>query len=133
MYLLIIQSHFFCIKMGCGLVANTRAELLALLALMFFSKEIGISTLHVYGDSFVIINWENEKEALSSLDLDAWCLNVFKLKAHFLTLDFQHVYREHNEWAYSLSKEVLPVAIGLLSFTKYYEGVIIGEDKLQLF
>ena len=88
---------------------------------------------YVYGDSSVIINWENEKEALSSLDLDAWCLNIVELKAYFLTLDFQHVYGEHNERADILSKEVLSMATDLLSFTEYYEGLATGEDKLHLF
>ena len=55
------------------------------------------------------------------------------LKALFLSLDFHHVFREHNKRAYSLSKEVFPMALGLLSFIEYYEYVIIGERKLQLF
>ena len=57
--LLINQSHRFDIKMGCGKSTNTRVELMALLALMYFSKEIGIPMMHIFGDSYVIINWEN--------------------------------------------------------------------------
>ena len=30
-----------------------------------------------------------------------------------------------------LYKDAFPMDIGLLSFTKYYEGVAIGEDKLN--
>ena len=67
---------------------NTRVELLSPWALMYFSKEITIPTLHVYGDSSVIINWVNGKATLSALDLDAWCLNAIKLKAYFHKLDF---------------------------------------------
>ena len=96
-------------------------------------KEIGIPSLHVYGDSSVIINWANDKVKLTALDLDAWCLNIVELKAYFLSLDFQHVYREHNEKENSLSKDALPMATGLLSFIEYYEGLAIGEDKLKLF
>ena len=90
---------------------------MALWDLLFFLKDIGIPSLHVYGESSVIINWANEKAKLTALDLDAWCLNIVELKAYFLMLDFLHVYREHNERADSLSKDVLPMAIGLLSFT----------------
>ena len=67
---------------------NTRVELLSPWAIMYFSKEITIPTLHVYGDSSVIINWVNGKATLSALDLDAWCLNTIKLRAYFHTLDF---------------------------------------------
>ena len=56
--------------MGCRRRANTREELSELWDLLHFVKEIGIPTLHVYGDSYVIINWENDKEALSAIDLD---------------------------------------------------------------
>ena len=94
---------------------------------------MGIPTPHVYGESYVIINWENDKETLSTLDLDAWCDNIEGLKVLFLALDFNYVYREHNEREDILSKEALPMASILLSFIEYYEGLAIGEDKLNLF
>ena len=119
--------------MGCGHNTNTGSKLLALWALLFFAKEIGIPTLHVFGDSLVIINWANDKASLSALDLDGWCVNIMELKAYFHTLDFHHVFKEHNKRAYSLSKEAPSMATNLLSFTEYYEGIAIGEDKLQLF
>ena len=75
----------------------------------------------------------DDKETLSSLDLDGWCDNIMELKAFFHTLDFHHVFREHNKRANSISKEVLPMVVGLLSFTENYEEIDIGEDKLQLF
>ena len=103
--------------MGCGLNTNTRAELLALWVLQHIAKEIGIPTLHVYGDSYVIINWSNDKATLTTLILDARCDNIEGLKACFHALDFHHVYREHNEGEHSLSKEALPMASNLLSFT----------------
>ena len=132
-FLLINQSHFFCIKMGCGHNTNTRVELLSLWDLLHFAKEIGIPTLYVYGDSFVIINWANEKAALFTLDLDGWCDDIVELKAYFPALDFHHVFWEQNKRADNLSKEALPMASSLLSFTEYYEEIAIEEDKLQLF
>ena len=56
-----------------------------------------------------------------------------ELKAFFHTLDFHQVFREHNKRAESISKEVLHIAMGLLSFTENYEEIAIGENKLQLF
>ena len=89
--------------------------------------------LHVYGDSSMIINWSNGTSSLSSLDLEAWCKNIIDLKAFFLSIDYQHVYREYIVRAYILSKEALQLATRLLSFMEYYEGIVIGEDSIQLF
>ena len=70
---------------------------------------------------------------LSALNLDGWCHNINELKSFFLSLDFLHVYREYNEREDGLSKEAFSMAMGLLSFTEFYEGEIIGNGMLQLF
>ena len=54
---------------------------------------------------------------LSSLHLDGWCDIIMDLKALFHTLDFHHVFREHNKREDILSKEVPPMDEVLLSFT----------------
>ena len=56
-----------------------------------------------------------------------------ELNAFFHTLDFHHVFREHNKRAYSISKEVLPMVEGLLSFNENYEEIAIVEDNLEIF
>ena len=119
--------------LGCGKSTNTRVELLALWDILFFTKEIGLPMLHIYEDSSVIINWEKGISALTTLDLEAWCENIKELYALFSSIDYQHVYREYNVRVYILSKEALQLATGLLSFTEYYEGIVIGEDSIQLF
>ena len=43
----ISESHHLSIKMSCGSCTNTRAELLALWALLHIAKEIGLPHLHV--------------------------------------------------------------------------------------
>ena len=101
--------------------SNTRAELLALWALLFFSKAIGLPKLQIYGDSLVIINWAKGISTLTSLDLKAWCENIKDLTTLFTSIDFQHVYREYNERADILSKEALQLASGLPSFKEFYE------------
>ena len=47
----ISENHYLSIKLGCGRITNTRAELLALWALLYVSKEIRFPYLHVFGDS----------------------------------------------------------------------------------
>ena len=55
-YLAISNVHSFFLKMGCGHNSNTKAELLALWALLFFAKGMDLPSLHIFGDSFVVIN-----------------------------------------------------------------------------
>ena len=131
-YLMINQTHYLYIMLGCG-QSNTRAELLDLWALMYFSKEIGLPMLRIYGDSSIIINWEKGISTLTTLDLEAWCENIKEIFALFSSIDYQHVYREYNERAYILSKEVLQLETCVLSFTKYYKELVIGEDSIHLF
>ena len=100
---------------------------------MYIAKDIGLPNLHILGDSLVIINWAKEVSTLSIVSLEAWCDNIIKLMTSFSSLVFNHVYREHNERADSLSKEGLIMALGQLTFTDYCEGLVTGETTLQLF
>ena len=52
----ISNVHTFNIKIGCGHNMNSRAELLALWALLHFDLGMGLPTLHIFGDSPVIID-----------------------------------------------------------------------------
>ena len=81
----------------------------------------------------LIINWAKDLSSLSILNLEAWCINIKKLIASFFAVDFKHVCREHNEKEDTLSKEGLIMASGLVSFTKFCEGIVIGEATIQLF
>ena len=89
--------------------------------------------LHIFGDSLVIINWEKGRSTLSTLDSEAWFLQIRDLSACFTAIDYKHVYREYNKKAYILSKEGLKMASGLLSFIDFCKGIVIGEGNLQLF
>ena len=89
--------------------------------------------LHIYGDSSVIINWEKGISTLTTLDLEAWCENIKEFSALFPSIDYKHVYKEYNERVDILSKEALQLETYLLSFTEYYEGIVIGEASIQLF
>ena len=87
-----------------------------------YPKEIGLPYLHIFGDSSVVINWAREVSSLSIVSLEAWCVNIRKLMAFFTSVEFKHVYREHNERGDSLSKEELKLASGHLTFTEFSEG-----------
>ena len=103
--------------LGCGQSINTRAELLVLWALLYFSKEIGLPMLHIYGVSSVIINRAKDISTLTTLDLEDWCENIKELSSLFSSICYQHVYKEYNERVDILSKEALQLETGLLTFT----------------
>ena len=98
----------------------------------FVVADIGIPSLSIYGDTFVIINWENDNVTLFVLDLDGWCEKIKSLKSSFLSLEFQHVYREHNQIADFLSKEALILAIGKLSHSEFFDGYMIGGGETHI-
>ena len=71
------HDHFFFCIIGSGPSTNMRDELLSLLALLFIATSMGIPNLHVWGDSYVIINWMNSKATPTPLNLEHWCNGIF--------------------------------------------------------
>ena len=69
---------------------------MALWSLLVFSVSIGLPTLFVCGDSQVIINWENAVACLDVVDLEHLCDHITKVKASFLSIKFQHIYKEEH-------------------------------------
>ena len=51
------ESHSFEFALGAGSCTNTKAELIALWALLYITQFMGIRTLHISDDSAVIISW----------------------------------------------------------------------------
>ena len=127
------EQHYFSIILGYGYNTNTRAELLALWALLYIAKDNRLPYLHVFGDSSVIINWEKGESTLDMVNLEAWCNNTKKLISSFTYVDFNHVYREYNKRADTLSKAGLNEVLGHLTFTEICEGEHLEEVRIQLF
>jgi hypothetical protein len=65
---------------------------------------LGIKRLLVYGDSAVVINQVNKSWDRNKENMDAYCLEVCKLKKKFYGLEFHHVVRDNNVAADVLSK-----------------------------
>ena len=127
------ESHSFEFAMGAGTCTNTKAELIALWALLHIAQVMEIPTLYIFGDSTVIINWEKGIAALSPPDLSHWCRDTRKLCTCFHHLSFSHTYREHNQLADSLSKSALSLAPGIGSYSKNSEGLLASRDTFKIF
>ena len=95
--LLMGNTHSLNFFMVCGLSTNTKEELLSLLELLAAAKLMGIPFLNIFGDSLVIINWENNVASLDLPCLDQWCEDIRSLMNSFSHLTIKHIYHEHNQ------------------------------------
>jgi ribonuclease HI len=85
-------------------VSNNEAEYEALLHGLRLAVSLGIKRLLVYGDSAVVINQVNKSWDRNKENMDAYCLEVQKLKKKFYGLEFHHIVRDNNVAADVLSK-----------------------------
>ena len=95
-YLALNESHTFEFAMGEGICTNTKAELMALWALLTVANRMGIPLLNIFGDLAVIINWEKFQASLDSPGFSHYCMDTKRPMSCFSTLSFKHTYREHN-------------------------------------
>ena len=70
---------------------------------------------------------------LDVVDLEHWCDCITEVKAYFLSINVQHIYKEHNMSADALSKESLSLKMGKLSYIEMLDGESTGRDTIQLF
>jgi ribonuclease HI len=85
-------------------VSNNKAEYEDLLHGFRLAASLGIKRLLVYGDTAVVINQVNKSWDRNKENMDAYCLEVCKLKNKFYGLEFHHVVRDNNVAADVLSK-----------------------------
>jgi ribonuclease HI len=105
-------THYFLLKSGLGAGTNNYAELLALKLLLLFVVEKGCKTLQVFGDSMLIINWENGVQRCHISRLVPIYEEVLRIINVFDSISFTHLYREQNQLADRLSKEASQLEYG---------------------
>jgi ribonuclease HI len=106
------DSHELKFKVGSGQGTNNFAKLMALKLSLILAAERGVSCLQVFSDSLLAINWLNEVDCLENFLLQPVRDEILAIKSSFVSLSFQHVYREGNRLADNLSKEGLQLASG---------------------
>ena len=82
-------------------------DLLRAWALLTVASKRSIQSLHVMGDSKIVIDWLRGKGRIQVISLDCWKDNLIALISSFQKVSFSHVYREDNQMAKSLSKLAL--------------------------
>ena len=119
--------------MGCGSSTNTRAELLALWALLRVSLLMGIPIHLIYGDSMVIISWLNRLSALDVPALMHWSDDIKNMLHLAPRVIFKHIFREHNSLANGLSKQAMNLDMGHGNYSEFMDGLVINKGHYVLF
>ena len=127
------NSHSIHFSMGCGRCTNTKAEMMALWALLTVSKIMGIPLLSIYGDSLVIISWATSKISLNLPQLKHWGDDDRDHLQKSPELIVKHVYREHNQIADILSKNALLLDSGHGTYKEILNETPTGYGNFQLF
>ena len=125
----------YCISfsLGCGSNSNTRAELLALWAILRVSELMGLPMHSIFGDSLVIISWLNRLATLNVPSLNHWCDDIRSMLLSAPHVIFKHIYREHNSQADGLSKQALKMDMVFGIFSESLDGMIIDHGQFRLF
>lgn len=131
--LYIHHNHHFNIQVGIGVGDGLKPELLALRCLLWFSLRRGFSTLNIFGDSQVVVNWFNGRHKIKALILEPWMEEVMRLRASFDSIYCQHIYREANSAADHLSKLTLGPMDGSLNFSEVRDGIIVDQGSIPTF
>ena len=126
------ENHYFSFSLGCGCSTNTRAELLALWAVLRVSLMMGMPTHLIFGDSMVIISWLNELSSLDIPSLMHWCDEINNMLQLVPPVIFKHIYREHNMMVDGLSKQGLKLNIGYGTFFETLDGKVIEHGQFML-
>ena len=58
--------------------------------------ELSVKHLMVYGDSTLVINQLKKDWSCSSEKMDAYCIEIRKLKGKFYGIEYHHVVRDQN-------------------------------------
>ena len=83
-------------KGGFGMGPNNYVELRALRLLLIKALEWGVSSIQVFGDSRVILDWALGNSMCNVLCLRPLLEEVKLLSSCFNLITFVHVYRERN-------------------------------------
>jgi hypothetical protein len=77
------DSHSFKIKMGLGKGTNNYAELMTLLLLLKTTKEYGLHSIQLFGDSMNVINWVQKTQTCHNIFLQPILREICTLLATF--------------------------------------------------
>lgn len=116
-----------------GIGTNSKAEMLALWALLRFAYSKGIKSLVIRGDSKFIIDSASKNVTIHYIYLQQWGNGVREAKNDFDSISYQHIFRELNVEADSLSKKALKLQPERLFLEEFKEARSISSFSIQYF
>ena len=81
------------------------------------ARWLDLAELDVFGDSKLIVHWENIKHSLEVPDLAHWMERTRSLISTFDRISVQHIFREQNMEADFLSREGFNHTPGRISYS----------------
>ena len=103
--LYISDEHSFTFLASLGLGTNNFAELISLNLLFSLALKYEIHTLHIFGDSQLVINWVIGMYRIKNMQLTLVLHEVIRISELLEKVDYKHIYRERNSKADALAKE----------------------------
>ena len=75
---------------------NSKAKLVALWGLLYFTQKKDLLSISIFGDSKAIIDWDKDIHSLHNLELQHWVGRTKNIILNFQLITFNHIYRELN-------------------------------------
>ena len=131
--LTVANNHHFHYWLGMGSGTNTKAELVALWALLRLARELNIDHISILGDSMAIIGWAKKVHLIRNNKLQGWLNRTADIMYTFQQLNFQHHHREHNTTADRLSKRGLRSNEGHIIIEEFVEGCKVSSRSIRYY
>jgi hypothetical protein len=122
-----------CIRwtLNCGQGSNMKAELLGAWASLVLANR-HTDELLLLGDSKLTIDWLNGLDDFQVTVLECWKERTKDATLLFRKLSFNHIFREENNEADTLSKRALHLPSGHICFTIWEDGNEGPAIKIKL-
>jgi len=89
---------------------------------LWLANHLLLPDLHLLGDSKVVIDWLTKVGSLQVSSLEGWKDRILALTGSFRLITFQHLYRNFNIEADTLSKQEMEDTKGILFYQKWTNG-----------
>lgn len=112
--------------------SNNYSEILALLLLLILEKKEDVKCLQVFGDSQLVIDWDNDRKECHNLGLSLILAEIKTLKASMENISFSHISRDKNAEADLHSKAGLELRSGQWIIQKVIDVIFYGIQQVTL-
>ena len=118
--------------MVVGTGTNTKAELVPLWALLWFSHEKQFNIGLVLGDSKTIVDWDNMQHQILSLNLTHWMNKARCIIDLFPETTIKHIYGEYNIEVDALSKKAIVDQTTCIFYEELLKGTVVDKGIIKI-